>query len=288
MARLYVNHSLKIVVKLTGWTLPMEALYRELSFLSLKIISLFVTCSRLKEMTMKIKILFIVIIALLAGNMIYGQKKPRKVTVSGLVVDKENQPVEGALVLVEKQNTGIITDGKGIFMIKLRPDIKMVGAYSSDKGSAEVPFEGNPEIHIVLDGTFTIRDYIPEIKADDEMVNIGYSTVKRKNLSTSVGKIDATDDRYAGYTNIYELISDRVPGVMVTGNTIRVRGITSINSGNDPLLVVDGMVVNSIDHISPREVKSISVLKGSEAAIYGSRGATGVILIDLKGAEPNK
>lgn len=237
---------------------------------------------------MKTKILLIIIIALVAGNTVRGQKKNRKVTVSGLVVDKESQPVAGAVVLIEKHNTGVVTDSQGLFIIKLRPDVRMIGAYSSVRGSAEVPFDGNPEIRIVLDGTFAVRDYIPATEADDEMVNIGYSTVKRKNLSTSVGKIDATDDRYAGYTNIYQLISDRVPGVLVSGNTIRVRGVTSINSGNDPLLVVDGMVVSSIDHISPREVKSISVLKGSEAAIYGSRGATGVILIDLKGAETQK
>ncbi|MBE0668146.1 MAG: hypothetical protein IH593_10830, partial [Bacteroidales bacterium] len=178
---------------------------------------------------MKTKILLIIIIALVAGNTVMGQKKNRKVTVSGLVVDKESKPVAGALVLVEKHNTGIVTDSQGLFIIKLRSDIKMIGAYASDQGSAEVPFEGNPEIRIVLDGTFAVRDYIPATEADDEMVNIGYSTVKRKNLSTSVGKIDATDDRYAGYTNIYQLISDRVPGVLVSGNTIRVRGVTSIN-----------------------------------------------------------
>ena len=80
------------------------------------------------------------------------------------------------------------------------------------------------------------------------------------------------------------MIRGEVPGVQVVGTQILIRGMSSINSSNDPLLVVDGMPVSSIDNISPRQVKSISVLKGSDAAIYGTRAAGGVILIDLKGA----
>jgi TonB-dependent SusC/RagA subfamily outer membrane receptor len=80
------------------------------------------------------------------------------------------------------------------------------------------------------------------------------------------------------------MIQGKVPGVDVVGNKITIRGVGSLNLSSDPLFVVDGVAVSSIDNISPREVKSITVLKGASAAIYGTRGANGVILITLIGS----
>jgi len=234
---------------------------------------------------MKAKVLLLLIIAFVACTQVQGQKKNRKVVVSGTVTYDNKSKVAGAMILADRHNTNIVSDSLGFFEVTLRPGVRMLGAFTYEFGSAEVAIEGNKTINIALDGTFAIKDFIPGRTEDEETVNIGYSTVKKKNLTTSVGKIDATNDRYESYSNIYDMISNQVPGVMVTGRTIRIRGVTSINASNDPLFVVDGMVVSSIDGINPREVKSISVLKGSEAAIYGSRGATGVILIDLKGSE---
>jgi TonB-dependent SusC/RagA subfamily outer membrane receptor len=79
------------------------------------------------------------------------------------------------------------------------------------------------------------------------------------------------------------MIKGRIPGVSVTGNTIMIQGPISFTTSSTPLFVVDGTVVSSIDNISPIEVSSIDILKGPAAAIYGSRGANGVILIKLKG-----
>jgi TonB-dependent SusC/RagA subfamily outer membrane receptor len=81
------------------------------------------------------------------------------------------------------------------------------------------------------------------------------------------------------------MIRGEVPGVRVVGNTISIQGPSSMNSGTQPLLVVNGMVVETIDDIRPQSVKSIDILKGSAASIYGSRGANGVVLITLIGAE---
>ena len=80
------------------------------------------------------------------------------------------------------------------------------------------------------------------------------------------------------------MIRGKVPGVSVVGNSIVIRGVNSVNASSDPLLIVDGVTVSSIDNISPSMVKSISVLKGPDAAIYGSRGANGVLLITLVGS----
>lgn len=234
---------------------------------------------------MKASFFLLLMISLLACTQLHGQKKNRNVVISGTVTFDGKSKVAGAMILANRINTNVITDSLGRFEIEVKRSVKTVGAFTYEFGSAEVALKGSKTVNIALDGTFAIRDYIPGKTDDDETVNIGYSNVKKKNVTSAVGRIDATEDKFSAYTNIYDLLSSQVPGVQVTGRTIRVRGVTSINASNDPLLVVDGMVVSSIDNISPREVKSISVLKGSEAAIYGSRGATGVILIDLKGSE---
>jgi len=113
-------------------------------------------------------------------------------------------------------------------------------------------------------------------------VNIGYSSVRNEDMIDPIHRIDGSDTKFISYTNIYEMIKSEVPGVLVSGNSITIRGPNSILSSNEPMFVVDGMMVESIDGIPPGQVKSIEVLKGPSAAIYGSRGANGVILIQLK------
>jgi TonB-dependent SusC/RagA subfamily outer membrane receptor len=120
---------------------------------------------------------------------------------------------------------------------------------------------------------------------NSESVNVGYGSLKKSDMTTAVGKIDGQNYKYASYNNIYDMIRGEVPGVQVNGKSIQIQGPSSINVSTEPLLVVDGMVVNSIDDIRPIQVKSIEILKGSSASIYGSRGSNGVILITLIGAE---
>jgi TonB-dependent starch-binding outer membrane protein SusC len=84
------------------------------------------------------------------------------------------------------------------------------------------------------------------------------------------------------------MLRGAVPGVQVIGKSIIIQGISTINASTDPLFVVDGLVVNSIDDVQPIEVLSVDILKGSAASIYGSRGSTGVILITLKGSSYHK
>ena len=229
-------------------------------------------------------IILFMMLSLIVSENIEGQKNNKGNIVSGYVTDVNNQPVAGAIILVDRQETGVVTSKKGFYKVKITPETRMIGAYSDQKGSAEAPAEGGPEINIVLYGNYAIQGFIPAIPAEEEMVNIGYGKVRKQDLTTSTGQIDGRKDKYDSYTSIYDMIRGEVPGVQVVGTQILIRGMSSINAGNDPLLVVNGMAVSSIDNISPREVKSISVLKGSDAAIYGSRAAGGVILIDLKGA----
>ncbi len=223
-------------------------------------------------------------IILVAANQAEGQKREKLMTVTGTVTDTEMYPVAGALIVIDLQDSGTKTRKNGTYKIKVRPDVRSVGVYTSNMGSAVTVFEGQQKIDFVLDGTEAMVNFAPVVREGDTKVDIGYGTAKKKDVNTDVGYIDGQTVDNASYSNIYDMIQGKVPGVDVVGNTITIRGIGSLNLSSDPLFVVDGVVVSSIDNISPREVKSISVLKGSSAAIYGTRGANGVILITLIGS----
>lgn len=229
--------------------------------------------------------MLIIIVALVAVTQAEGQKKVKLITVTGTVTDTTLTPVAGALIVVDGLETGSTTNNHGTFKVKVRPDAATLGAYTVNLGSAMTMLEGQVDITLVLDGTEALKNFKPESSDSDEDIQVGYGTIKRKNLTTDVGYIDGQDEANSSYTNIYDMIRGKVPGVQVTGNKIIIRGVSSINLSSDPLLVVDGIVVNSIDNISPRQVKSITVLKGANSAIYGSRGANGVIMITLVGSE---
>ena len=114
----------------------------------------------------------------------------------------------------------------------------------------------------------------------DRMVNTGYEYFPAESLTSTVSVIEGDD--IVPYRDIYEMIQGKCAGVQVTGRSITIRGKNYINLSTEPLFVVDGVAVEDVSHINPREVKNITVLKDSAASIYGVRGANGVILITLK------
>jgi len=118
-----------------------------------------------------------------------------------------------------------------------------------------------------------------------DVVSDGYKSTDKKNLTTSVSTIDGSNPKYKSYSNIYEMIKSQVSGVRVIGTSIQIMGPSSIGGNDEPLFVVDGVPVESIDNISPGQVKSIEILKDASASIYGSRGANGVLVISLMSAE---
>jgi len=184
-------------------------------------------------------------------------------------------------MIIDGESTGVQTRKNGTYKLKIKPDTRSIGAYTTNMGSVVTLYDGLSVIDLVLDGRDMMPGYNPETPDGEKEIDVGYATVKKRNLTTDVGYINGQADENSGYTNIYDMIRGKVPGVQVTGNKITIRGINSLMLSTDPLFVVDGIVVSSIDNINPRDVKSISVLKGSDASIYGSRGAGGVILITL-------
>lgn len=118
-------------------------------------------------------------------------------------------------------------------------------------------------------------------------VDMGYGETSQEALSYAISSVDMEEADKSGYITIYDYLEGRVPGVKVVKNgattaSVYIRGINSVNSSTEPLFVVDGVMVNDISYINPRDVKSVTVLKDASASIYGVRGGNGVILIKLK------
>lgn len=113
---------------------------------------------------------------------------------------------------------------------------------------------------------------------EEEFIDIGYGQIRKENSASAASTLDIPQG--SGYSNIYDYIKGRVAGVTVNGTTIRIRGERSILGSNDPLFIVDGMEVYDIGFLSPDMVESITVLKdAATTAIYGARGANGVLII---------
>lgn len=227
------------------------------------------------------KILFIALCLLLPATAANAQKKPKKVTLSGYVVDASRVPVPDAMFFVDGSKISAVSKPDGSFKFKVKADTKIIMAYSMICGGAEIEYNGETVLLFEL-GEPNLSGEIPPPVEIGETVNIGYGSVKKEDITSSVGSVDKYRLESKNYNTIYQMIAGEVPGVSVSGNTIRVRGISSMNASNDPLFVVDGSPVGSIDNINPNDVASIDILKGSSTAIYGSRGANGVILIKLK------
>lgn len=208
------------------------------------------------------------------------QKSEQKKQIKGRVIDEKGDPIIGAAVLEECTNNGTITDFEGNFILKINEgksvEISYLG-YDTQK----VKVIGNKDLSVILKENTELLD---------EVVVIGYGTVKKSDLTGAVASVSSKQFKEQPVKRVSDILQGRTTGVSVTnvdgmpgGSVkIRVRGTTSINTGNDPLYVVDGIVGGGID-INPADIQSIEILKDASAtAIYGSRGANGVVLITTK------
>jgi len=236
---------------------------------------------------MRTRIIFCLIFVMISFNISSGQKAGKKITITGHVVDGTQAYVANAIVMIDGKKTETLTNSKGYFKIKVIPGSTKIGILTMSNGVLEEPLDGRKTINFTFPGSVAAQ---PGVKVDpgDETVDIGYGSVKKRSMTGTVSKIDGTNPKYASYRNIYDMLRGEVPGVQVSGTSIRIQGASSLMLSTEPLFVVDGMVVNSISDIQPFTVKSIEILKGASASIYGSRGANGVILIKLVGAGDNR
>ncbi len=237
---------------------------------------------------MKTKVVLIVVLSAIVLASLSGQGSKKKVTIRGHVSDGEHNPVAGAVITVDSRKTDRTTGQNGSYRIKVEPSAEYIGIYTEKNGVTEEAINGRTTIDFTMPRGVNSRTGDQMKPGSGEEVNIGYGSVKKEDLTQPVNKVDGKGSKYASYTNIYEMIRSEVPGVRVNGTSINIQGASSFISSTQPLIVVDGVPTEYIDNISPQMVKSIEVLKGAAAAIYGSRGANGVILINLIGAKEGR
>lgn len=210
-------------------------------------------------------------------------------TVRGVVEDQVG-PVIGASVVEQGTQNGTMTGLDGDFVLKVSSPDSPVEISCVGYVSQVYPASGMPDKIILQEDAEFL----------DEVVVIGYGTVKKDDMTGSVAAIKAEDLNRGAVVNTQDMIKGKVPGVLVTpgdggpgsGSRIRVRGSSSLNASNDPLIVIDGVPIaqgaggamsNPLDLLNPNDIESFSVLKDASAsAIYGSRASNGVILITTK------
>ncbi len=229
---------------------------------------------------MKFRFILLVILPFLFTLETPAQKPPKKIEISGKVTDLTGNPVQGAIIMIDGQNTSWKTNSNGMYKVKVVPGVKQIGVFTLVAGVKEESVEGRNVIDFSLDKS------VPSGKIGEEeqqMVSAGYAGSKKKDLSQSATSTDVTGKQYASFSSIYEMLRT-IPGVQVSGSNVTVRGVQTTGASG-PLFVVNGTPVRTISHLDPAMVKSIEVLKGPSATIYGLEGANGVIIIKLKGAE---
>lgn len=235
---------------------------------------------------MKWKVAILLLVSLIVTQNIEAQRRQKKINVRGTVKTNDGIPVSGALFFIDGQKVNTESSDKGEFKFRVVADAKKITVFTYTGETAETEYNGQETINFVIGGTVSPADKLQ--KETGEVVDMGYGRIEADELTTSVSSVDKEKIGKVHYNSIYDMIKGEVSGVDVSGSRIRIRGISSINSGTEPLLVVDGSPVNTISHISPDEVESIDVLKGASTSIYGSRGANGVILIKLKKTVKNQ
>ena len=225
-----------------------------------------------------LKSLFLLVCLVLSGTTVFAQEK----TVTGVVTDSFNEPLIGASIVVQGTTNGVITDLDGKYSIKVTPGATLQFSYvGMEKQSVKV---GNQSVINV------------QLKDDSQMlaetVVIGYGSAKKRDLTGSITNIKGDEIANKPVANPLSALQGKVAGVQVINSgragedpEIRVRGTNSIN-GYKPLYVVDGLFNDNINFLNPQDIESMEILKDpSSLAIFGVRGANGVIIITTKKAK---
>ncbi|QCX38282.1 TonB-dependent receptor [Aureibaculum algae] len=212
----------------------------------------------------------------------------QSVTVNGTIKDGSGEPVPGATILVKGTTQGTTSDFDGKYQIDVSSEGILVFSFVGFT-TVEEPVNGRAEINVTLN---------EDAQALEEVVVVGYGTQKKSVVTGAISSIKQSDLEDLPITRVEQSLQGRASGLTIASNsgqpgsssTIRVRGITTLNN-NNPLWVVDGVVVDNggIGYLNQADIESIEVLKdGASAAIYGSRAATGVILVTTKKGKAGK
>lgn len=231
---------------------------------------------------MKIKLIFLILFSAFCINSINAQKNNKKITITGTVLDVNKGPIVNAIIMIDNQKTNSITDVKGNYKVKVIPSATLIGVFTFGSGTFEDSIKGRTQIDFNFGTSASQKPADQAIAPSEQGVNTGYGVVKKKNLTTDVKKIDGTNNKYAAYHSISEMIVRENSGVKIDGSSVIIQGSKDFFGATPALIVVDGVYSYDLPDIPPSSVKSIEVLKGTAAAIYGSRGYGGAIIIKTK------
>lgn len=205
----------------------------------------------------------------------------QKKVITGSVIDEEGTPIIGANIVEVGTTNGTITDNNGSFSFEIEDKavikISYIGYLDQDIETA-----GRSGFHITLQ---------EDTQALEEVVVVGYGTMKRSSLTGSISRVETTQIEAFPSTNVVDALQGQAAGVFITPSrqpgespSIRIRGSRSLSAGNNPLLIIDGMP-GSWDNLANQDIASMEILKDAAAtAIYGSRAANGVVLVTTKSA----
>lgn len=219
---------------------------------------------------------------LLASNSPVTEATSTFAEVTGTITDDSGSPLIGATVRVKDSPQGTLTDGEGRFTLNV-PDgaTTLVVSYIGYE-TQEIDITGRSTVNIIMAGAASFLD---------EVVVTGYGTLKGKEVTGSITSVKAEDFNNGNINDAAQLLQGKVSGLTITrpganpnGNfKIRLRGLSTVGTSQEPLVVIDGVPGGNLNSVEPQDIASIDVLKdGSAAAIYGTRGASGVILITTK------
>lgn len=230
--------------------------------------------NRRKNLSGSRKILFALLALLISCNAF-----AQTMTVQGRIMDSTKEPIIGASILEKGTTNGTISDFDGNFTLSVDQGATLLITYIGYKAS-EVKATSNLTVTLIEDNELL-----------DEVVVIGYGSVKRKDVTTSISSVSTKDLDQRPILSAAQAMQGKAAGVSVVATSgepgatlsIRVRGTTSMNGSNDPLYVVDGVPMTDIKFLSANDIESMQILKdASSAAIYGSRAANGVVMITTK------
>lgn len=208
--------------------------------------------------------------------LILAEVMGQEITLSGKVLCYNRYVLQNVTVTPGREGNAVITDSTGRFSLAIKAGDKVSFKAEGFETFSIKPLESDTlTVNLVFRG-----------KEKDIMVAIGNGYIKKEDLTFAVSNLQQENSEYSNYSNIYDLLRGRFPGVEViktpTGPAIQVRGTNSLTLAGEPLFIVDGIPVDDISAVEPVSIRSINVLKDAAAAYYGSRGTNGVILIETR------
>jgi len=197
--------------------------------------------------------------------------------VYGKLTAYNKYPLQNIEVKTKKSKASVKSDSLGMFTIVCMEEDKILIKPKAFRSVSRKVDEDTDTLFINL--------LFIDTKSNRDLAT-GYGYISQQDLTYAMSHLEQENNEFCNYTNIFELIKGRFPGVTVSsgqmGGAVYIRGGTSVNMSNEALYVVDGAAVSTIDYIHPCEVRSIDVLKDASAAIYGTRGSNGVVIIQTK------